>query len=172
MSEELAEAPRPPADEAGGMVRASPSAERGRYERGALLLRTVYAATPAHVRAARNNVSRRLQQYGITARDFDARLLVSELVTNALRHSRSPSVIVTARSERRRLVIAVGDECPVPPLCRRPTAEDECGRGFVLLDLLADDWGVDITDQGTKIVWYCLDLTEPAHPLPGQEAAQ
>ncbi|MGW5820417.1 ATP-binding protein [Streptomyces noursei] len=152
-------------------VSSSPSAAPASYERGALLLHATHEATPFQVRVARNDVSRALRQHGIQACLDDAPLLVSELVTNALRHSHSTGISVSVRSLPERLVLTVGDKSPVPPRRRRPTVEYEHGRGLLLLDLLADEWGVGITRAGTKVVWCHLALTASEYPrVPAEEA--
>lgn len=82
----------------------------------------------------------------------DAKLLVSELVTNAIRHARSP-VQVTVRDHGGRLRVEVADES-VRPLVYREGLQ-EGGRGLLLLDALADRWGVDHHSHG-KTVWFEL----------------
>ncbi|MEK2477115.1 ATP-binding protein [Streptomyces noursei] len=150
MSEESAEAPRTPP----------------KYVHGVLLLHVAYESAPAHVGTARNDVVRALRCHGITERLDDARLLVSELVTNAVRHSPGAGVSVTARLAPGTLFLAVCDGSTAVPLRHRPTARDEHGRGLVLLDLLADDWGVAVAGRKTKVVWCCLNLAAPAHRSP------
>ncbi|MFK0297118.1 ATP-binding protein [Streptomyces sp. NPDC090442] len=137
-----------------------------------MLLHASYAATPAHVPVARGDVSRTLRRHGITARADDTRLLVSELITNAIGHSPGADVTVTVRSLPGGLVVAVSDACPTPPRRRRPSADDERGRGLQLLELLADAWGFDITSHGTKVVWCRIHLSPPTRIHPEQENTQ
>ena len=86
-------------------------------------------------------------------------LLVSELVGNAVRHARTDGVAVELRLETTGtwLRIEVLDADPRPPLPRTPADLDESGFGFVLIEALADKWGVRETAVG-KAVWAELDI--------------
>ncbi|AJC60123.1 ATP-binding protein [Streptomyces sp. 769] len=146
--------------------------DRRKHERGLPLMHAAYKSTPAHVRIARNDALQTLRRSGLAHRLHDVRLLVSEVVTNAVQHTCSPSFTVTVHMTHNEVIVAVEDASPEVPLRHRPQTGDEHGRGLVLLDLLADAWGVDITDHGTKVVWCCLDLTTAAsHPSSTQETA-
>ncbi|MFI1205696.1 ATP-binding protein [Streptomyces sp. NPDC020883] len=162
------------ADRYGRLYASEESAEALRtppkYVRGALLLHAAYESTPAHVGIARNDVVRTLRRHGLTERLDDVRLLVSELVTNAVRHSSGARVTVAARSAPGTLFITVCDDSTAVPLRHRSTPRDEHGRGLVLLDLLAEDWGVALTGHNTKVVWCCFNFTTPVHMSPTVEA--
>ena len=91
----------------------------------------------------------------------DARLLVSELVTNAVRHSGAPpgsTVELEVSAQRDRLRVEVADEGNgfVP----RPRTADQSkgsGWGLHLVERLADRWGVDRRPRPR--VWFELQLT-------------
>ena len=87
-----------------------------------------------------------------------AALLVSELVGNAVRHARAGAVGLELRLETcgGRLRIEVHDPDPRPPRPRTPAELDESGFGFVLIQALADRWGVRETANG-KAVWVELN---------------
>lgn len=87
--------------------------------------------------------------------------MVSELFTNVIRHCQGSHVRITARATVDELVIAVGDDSPTAPLRRPPMPEDERGHGWALVGLLADAWGTEATDLGTRVAWCCLRLNEP-----------
>ena len=94
-----------------------------------------------------------------------ALLLVSELVGNAVRHVRAGAMALELRLETSdgRLRIEVHDADPRPPQPRTPAELDESGFGFVLVQALADGWGVRETASG-KAVWAELkteQITEP-----------
>jgi anti-sigma regulatory factor (Ser/Thr protein kinase) len=80
-------------------------------------------------------------------------LLVSEVVTNAVRHGVPPITIEVTCEGDAGLVVRVSDGSTVSPLVHNPTAEDESGRGLALVDVISDAWGVEPTDTG-KQVWF------------------
>jgi anti-sigma regulatory factor (Ser/Thr protein kinase) len=86
-----------------------------------------------------------------------ARLLVSELVTNAVFHAHSP-VEVRVRRGDEALRVEVRDGDPAPPLRCDPQPWSTTGRGVALVDSLAAAWGTERTGDG-KIVWFELPLT-------------
>ncbi|MFD9126422.1 SpoIIE family protein phosphatase [Kitasatospora sp. NPDC059571] len=82
-------------------------------------------------------------------------LLVSELVTNALRHGRGEIRLRLLRD--RTVVCEVWDDGYAQPRQRRAQETDEGGRGLQLVSLLAERWGSRRTPKG-KIVWFELAL--------------
>ncbi|WP_371498884.1 SpoIIE family protein phosphatase [Kitasatospora sp. NBC_00374] len=82
-------------------------------------------------------------------------LLVSELVTNALRHGRGDIRLRLLRD--RTMVCEVWDDGYSQPRQRRAQETDEGGRGLQLVSLLAERWGSRRTPKG-KIVWFELSL--------------
>lgn len=82
-----------------------------------------------------------------------ATLIVSELVTNVLRHTAATNAVLELRLMGGRLGILVGDNDETPP--RTDTAPDAgsfSGRGLMLVRAVADDWGIVPRGPG-KIVW-------------------
>ncbi len=87
-----------------------------------------------------------------------ARLLVSELVTNALRHGAAPITVEVGCERGAGVSVRVSDEGPSRPVLRRPVAAHRGARGgwgLVFVDLLSDAWGVDEAEFG-KTVWFRL----------------
>lgn len=82
-------------------------------------------------------------------------LLVSELVTNALRHGRGDIRVRLLRDAT--VVCEVWDDGYAQPRRRRAQETDEGGRGLQLVSLLAERWGSRRTPHG-KIVWFELGL--------------
>lgn len=101
----------------------------------------------------------------------DAELLVSELATNAIRHtasgSQSGTFQVTVFWHPRAVIVAVTDEgAATIPALPTPGAIDPAGRGLLLVESLASQWGFHGNHRG-RTVWF--ELAGPAPPArPGQ----
>ena len=87
----------------------------------------------------------------------DAVLLVSELVTNAVKYGGEGPVELHLERDDGQLRIAVRDRGGTGPLPVMRDADDEAegGHGLRLVDVLADRWGVE---HGSTIVWFEFDL--------------
>ncbi|MEU6992614.1 ATP-binding protein [Streptomyces sp. NPDC046465] len=97
-----------------------------------------------------------LRHWGKPGRSETAELLTSELVTNALVHT-DHDAYVTATLGPRGLRVEVRDFVAVRPEPRVPNADDGTnGRGLILVQSLADAWGVRAHGVG-KVVWFELD---------------
>jgi len=96
---------------------------------------------------------------GATAADVAdvAELLASELVTNALIHTEHGAV-VTATVEDSRLHVEVQDFMAGLPVSDVPSAPDlgTSGRGLILVERLADAWGVRTAQGVGKVIWFEL----------------
>ncbi|HVE47186.1 MAG TPA: SpoIIE family protein phosphatase [Acidimicrobiales bacterium] len=86
-------------------------------------------------------------------------LLTSELTTNAVRHARS-SFTVVVRYSGDRVRIEVDDSSPLAPEPRIPSDEDPGGRGLILVEALAEEWGVTSLPVG-KRVWFEVLVPPP-----------
>jgi len=116
------------------------------------------------VRLARQATRAVLTAWRLAHVEETAVLLVSELVTNAVRHARGTDVIaVDLRAARTLLRIEIQDTDRHWPQPRVPDGFDESGFGFVLVDALAGKWGVRETETG-KAVWAELDTRQGAGP--------
>jgi CheY-like chemotaxis protein len=112
---------------------------------------------PASASQARRFITDACTRCGCPERADDARLIVSELATNALLHAGSQFEIRVRRSERR-LRIEVGDAAPdALPNPQTPSDLSECGRGLTLVSSLSALWGIEPTDSA-KIVWAELEI--------------
>ena len=99
-------------------------------------------------------------------RTEDATLLVSELVTNAVRHAGGDELVVEVRQfpAERRLWVGVTDNGAALPVLRTPDVTAEHGRGVQLVSMLADRWGAGRRRSSTeKTVWFELSypLADP-----------
>jgi anti-sigma regulatory factor (Ser/Thr protein kinase) len=116
-------------------------------------------------RLARTFVADTLEAWAVEAQDVEAvQLVVSELVTNALRHApESPSVTLELSMTRDGVRVMVSDHSPREPQLREAPWSAESGRGVELVDALADRWGTEPRRLGGKTVW-CELRTESATP--------
>lgn len=84
----------------------------------------------------------------------DLTLIVSELVTNAVRYG-APPVSVEVTADDATVTVAVRDGAPGSPVPRTPDPDAEGGRGLLLIDLLSLEHGVSADPPG-KAVWAAL----------------
>ena len=80
-------------------------------------------------------------------------LLTSELVTNAVVHAHSASVVML-RVHDRMVRVEVCDGDASPPYLRTPDGNAASGRGIAILEELAAEWGVDLIPDDGKRVWF------------------
>lgn len=106
------------------------------------------------VREARQLVTAQLGDWAADDLTDTAELLVSELVTNALRHTRGP-LRLNLRLRDYRLLCEVEDTESAGPVRNVADPDAEGGRGIELLELLADAWGSIRTATG-KTTWFEL----------------
>ena len=123
-------------------------------------LRMTLPAVSHSVRLSRYATRAVLTAWQLGHVDEAATLLVSELVTNSVRHARGTDVImVDLHAGRTWLRIEVQDTDRHWPQPRIPDGFDESGFGFILIDALASSWGVRETEAG-KAVWAELDTQQ------------
>ncbi|MFF8972694.1 SpoIIE family protein phosphatase [Streptomyces sp. NPDC014995] len=115
-------------------------------------------ADPAAVAEARKAASRRLADWGLAELSFTTELVVSELVTNAIRYATGP--IRLRLIHERALVCEVHDGGATAPHLRHPRATDEGGRGLLLVSQVSRRWGTRFVPDG-KIIWAEQSLTGP-----------
>ncbi|MEU1180001.1 SpoIIE family protein phosphatase [Streptomyces sp. NPDC005820] len=105
---------------------------------------------PAHVAATRQAATEQLAAWGLEETAFVTELVVSELVTNAIRYGEPPIQLRLIRD--RSLICEVSDGSSTSPHLRRAHAFDEGGRGLLLVAQLTQRWGSRQTDRG-KTIW-------------------
>ncbi|MEU1629341.1 ATP-binding protein [Streptomyces sp. NPDC020096] len=98
-----------------------------------------------------------LRHWGLTALADNAALVVSELVTNAIRHGQGRPVGLRVVRSARELRIEVTDGNPTPPRPRSAGITDESGRGLLIVAALAQEWGVSPDGRTT---WCSLAIPE------------
>lgn len=128
---------------------------------GAQVARCLLPAHPIGVGLARTFVRTRLARQSLPHVGADIELVVSELVTNALRHGlpgapaplrrRHPQFLVVHMDEC--LMVAVTDPVARPPAPCQPDSIMESGRGLHLVEALSDAWGWIPLTGPSKMVW-------------------
>jgi len=116
-----------------------------------------FPAEPGAVRSARTAVRGQLHGWDLDCVADLAALLVSELVTNSLRHATGPIGVRLVRpvGGDDSLLVEVSDPLPDPPRERVARPEDESGRGLQLLAGSSRRWGTRPGASG-KTVWFEL----------------
>jgi anti-sigma regulatory factor (Ser/Thr protein kinase) len=121
------------------------------------------AALPPSVGRAREYARGVLARWELEAMIDTVELLVSELVTNAVRatcrlgEGAADPVYLCLSTHGDMLLIEVWDTGGEVPLRRTAADDDETGRGLMLVKALSKEWGYRMVDSGGKIVWCaCL----------------
>jgi len=105
---------------------------------------------PAAVGVVRGQVSRRLAEWGLDELVFTTELILSELVTNAIRYGSGPIRVRMLRD--RSLICEVFDASGTSPHLRYAATTDEGGRGLFLVAQVAARWGTRYVREG-KVIW-------------------
>ncbi|MEU3755875.1 SpoIIE family protein phosphatase [Streptomyces olivoreticuli] len=113
---------------------------------------------PQTARQARRLARRALARWGLDELSDAVELLVSEVITNAVRYAERPISLRLLRTDVLRC--EVGDDVPQLPRLRQARPSDEGGRGLYLVNRLARRWGATRLSTG-KVVWFEMAL--PAH---------
>jgi PAS domain S-box-containing protein len=115
-------------------------------------------ADPASVAGTRKLAAGRLAEWGLDDAAYITELVVSELVTNAIRHAEPP--IRLRMIHDRTLICEVSDASSTAPHLRRARTYDEGGRGLMLVAQLTQAWGTRHTALG-KTIWAEQALPPP-----------
>ncbi|MGW2695996.1 SpoIIE family protein phosphatase [Streptomyces sp. NPDC001296] len=105
---------------------------------------------PAAVARMRGAVSEKLDEWGLSELAFIMELVLSELITNAIRHGSEP--IHVRLIHDRTLICEVADGSSTSPHLRYAATTDEGGRGLFLVSQLTERWGTRYMPQG-KVIW-------------------
>ncbi|NAZ88069.1 ATP-binding protein, partial [Kineococcus indalonis] len=120
------------------------------------------------VARARRHVRRALREADAAESSTSAELAVSELVTNAVLHARTPLTVAVRAAPAGRVRVEVADASPVPLRVRRLGAAATTGRGLRVVEALSSEWGVDPLPAGRgKTVWF---VPRPGADGPGLDA--
>ncbi|MFF1767153.1 SpoIIE family protein phosphatase [Streptomyces sp. NPDC058249] len=105
---------------------------------------------PVAVGEVRASVTRRLAEWGLDEMAFTTELILSELVTNAIRYGSGPIRVRVLRD--RNLICEVFDGSSTSPHLRYAASTDEGGRGLFLVAQIAERWGTRYNPAG-KVIW-------------------
>ncbi len=105
---------------------------------------------------ARRFAARTLAEWGLNDPTTTVAIVVTELVSNAVRHSTKP-MSLRLHHTGQRLIVEVLDEDERRPRPTRPSVHDENHRGLFIVATLTDRWGTRPSPRG-KIVWAELNL--------------
>ncbi|MEU6519931.1 SpoIIE family protein phosphatase [Streptomyces sp. NPDC046978] len=122
----------------------------------------------SEVARARDLASLQLAHWGLPEAAFLAELVVSELVTNAIRYGGSPVQLRLIRHDT--LICEVSDGAHTAPHLRRARTFDEGGRGLFIVAQLAERWGTRQQPEG-KTIWAELALPPATAPAPAPALA-
>jgi anti-sigma regulatory factor (Ser/Thr protein kinase) len=134
---------------------------------GELAFRASLPRTGTASRDARHDLGAWLPERCGAAAAETALLLTSELVTNAVVHTRSADVGLRARCDGDTLLVAVDDEAAAPPVCCDGVTT---GTGLALVDSLAARWGWEPLATG-KRVWFEVSCAGRGDGPPQDSAA-
>ncbi|MFI0937408.1 ATP-binding protein [Streptomyces sp. NPDC021020] len=123
----------------------------------------VAEATAAWVPRLRRIARAKLSLWGLSSIADSSLLLISELVTNGLRYGAEQQVVFRLVLVSDFLVVEVEDGSSARPSIRAADSDAESGRGLLLVDALADAWGV--SKDGTRT--WCVTWVRPVkRPVP------
>ncbi|MFD8705905.1 ATP-binding protein [Kitasatospora sp. NPDC059648] len=121
------------------------------------------------MKAARSRAAELAKEWELQSRADDVQLILSEVLTNAVRHGAGRQVTVLYRLDTARLRVEVRDQGDALPCQRSVDGEAEDGRGLTIVERLASRWGVDERVIG-KAVWFEIDVS-PVSAAEGPPAS-
>jgi anti-sigma regulatory factor (Ser/Thr protein kinase) len=104
----------------------------------------------------------------------NAELLVTELVTNAVKASRAMTQAFPVRlwlaSDSAQVLILVSDASPQPPVRMDTSDEAENGRGLMVVEAISEQWGWYFREgKDGKVVWATVRLSAQGISYPGRQ---
>jgi Histidine kinase-like ATPase domain len=160
---------------------AAPAGEIGSTDCARVATRTL-SLEPASVCRARDFALATVRRWGMAPLADDIGIVVSELLTNALRHASQDQVSAPSRRTAgwpirlgllcpgNCVLCAVADPSDDVPAMREPDYLEETGRGLHVIASLSEDWGWTTPGQDGKVVW-ALFVPEWRFQAPAQPAA-
>lgn len=122
--------------------------------------RAAFEASPVSASQARAFVAERLLQHGLPYLVEAARLVTSELATNALLHAHT-AFDVRLDGMDQVVLLTVRDDSLSLPERRSPQSTDPSGRGLEIVEIVSHRWGFNVDAAGSKAVWASFALRKP-----------
>lgn len=117
-------------------------------------------ASPRAVPCARQYATNTLKAWELIQIADDAELIVSELVTNAIKATTETPpdqhVVLILAADEKRLFVLVWDGSSGEPVRSAQSDDATSGRGLEIIDMVSEDWGVTLSDTNGKVVWAIL----------------
>ncbi len=128
--------------------------------------------TPEAPAQARETTKAVLRDWGINAAEIldVVELVISELVTNAVRYAARAGGPTLHLEVNQSLLIAVADGSAIAPIIRELDDTSESGRGMSIVTALVDNWGVEPWGDGKRI-WVRIEGIAPTRAVPHADAA-
>lgn len=124
-------------------------------------------SSAAEVARARASVGAALTSWGCaTGVVDDCRLLVSELLANAVQHAPGTWITLDLMQIGDRLLVEVTDGSVAQPVVRQAAPQEEQGRGMFLVQAIASAWGARRDRRGRKTTWCTLAVDGRGAPPP------
>jgi anti-sigma regulatory factor (Ser/Thr protein kinase) len=155
------------------LLSAGPGDSAGSADAGLAYLPRIATRTPSvdpgSISAARRFATQTMRRWGLDEREPDVAIVVSELLTNAVRHGLPLAAHPPDRPIRLGLLhagpavlCAVADPSEQLPVPREPRWLEENGRGLHVIASLSDQWGSCLAaGQAGKVVWAKFTTTAP-----------
>jgi hypothetical protein len=128
----------------------------------------------SRIGAARDFTISTLRRWGVADRGDDVAVVVSELLTNALRHALPAAghartgwpIRLGLLQPGRGVMCAVADPSRAAPVLQQPEHLGETGRGLHVIAALSDQWGCTVPTEMGKVMWAMFSA-RLASPVPG-----
>lgn len=126
------------------------------------LRKALLSIGPEAARAARDFTASTLREWQLDELSYEAALIASELVTNAIRHglgATDDGVELAWQRQAARVVCMVTDRSPRPPVLGHADQDSESGRGLQVVQAVAAAWGWMMLSATSKAVWAALTIS-------------
>jgi anti-sigma regulatory factor (Ser/Thr protein kinase) len=125
-------------------------------------VQATFPPVPESAAAARHLAGRALQDWGLAAVEETTLLLVTELVSNVVRHANTP-LTLDLRLDGPCLRVEVTDYDERLPAMTAASARSHHGWGLRFVRELSSEWGTTVNQHG-KTVWFDLNVEDPPRP--------